>query len=160
MGYGIRSYMTKPLKPDALLLKTFEIMEFPLLMDRPPYARAFEHSSVGMAFLTDDGTIAAANPALSAMVKRAPALVVGRPFADYLTPDARRLWTDFFDQFRAGGEPHDEFESAYLPSDGHEAWWSLRLSDLGAPGEGDQDRRFFAVIRDETARKGGRTEAA
>jgi PAS domain S-box-containing protein len=115
------------------------------------FAKAFDQSPVGMVFLKGDGTVISANPALVAMLKKGLWLVVGAPLDDHLQPPDRPRWAAFFDAFRGGAGVADSFDSAYLPSDGADAWWSLHLSDLGLEWAGEPT--YFAVLQDVTVQR-------
>jgi len=115
------------------------------------FSKAFDQSPVGMAFLQSDGTVLSANPALLNMLGKAVWLVAGSPLDDHLRPADAPLWHEFFDRFKATPGASDSFESAYLPLDGLEAWWSLSLSDLDQPWAGQPT--YFVVLQDVTVRR-------
>jgi len=120
-------------------------------MDELYFAKAFDQSPVGMAFLKDDGTVISANAALVNMLQKDLWLVVGARLDEHLGPEERGLWKRFFDTFRAASGAEDSFESAFLRSDGTDAWWSLHLSDLGIEWSGEPT--YFAVLQDVTVRR-------
>lgn len=120
-------------------------------MDSLYFAKAFDQSPVGMVFLQADGTVISANPALVGMLKKGLWMVVGAPLDDHLLPDDRPRWRAFFDGFRQGQTTSNTFESAYVPADGGEAWWSLHLGDLEQEWSGSPT--YFVVLQDITIRR-------
>ena len=120
-------------------------------MDELYFAKAFDQSPVGMAFLKGDGTVLSANSALVAMVKRELWDVVGSALDVFLKPEDRPRWSRFFSGFRTESGASDNFESAFVPADGVEGWWLLHLSDLGIEWSGEAC--YFAVLQDITTRR-------
>ena len=120
-------------------------------MGTPPFAQAFERSPVGMAFLTQEGRVLSANPALAVLVGKPRDEVEGTSLEGLLLPDEVVPWRGFFHRFRQGGGTAESFESGYLTSDGNRAWWSLSLSAQppAKPGEA----AWFVVAQDVTARR-------
>ena len=120
-------------------------------MKPTPFDQAFERSPVGMAFLTEDGTVLSANPALVSMVKTPRAQVEGSALEIHLRPEDVALWREFFGKFRQGRGTSDSLESGYRTAEGDQAWWSLHLS-AQPPGK-PRAAAWFAVVQDVTARR-------
>ena len=123
-----------------------------VLVAKSTLVQAFERSPVGMAFLKD-GLVVSANPALLGLLKKPSQVVVGAPVDDHLRPEDRPRWVAYLNAFVDGEAADNGFESPFLPADGRQAWWSLRLSALGEEGDLSSTRRLFAVVQDETARR-------
>ena len=75
------------------------------------FAQAFESSPVGMAFLSAEGTVVSANPALVSMLRKTKALVEGVPLATLLRPEEVPRWREYFQAFREGSGSEESLES-------------------------------------------------
>ncbi len=120
-------------------------------MNESFFAKAFEKSAVGMAFLQEDGKVLSANPALLRILNKDLWLIVGAGLDAHLKDDQGERWRTFFQTFVAGEATDYYFESPFQPREEREAWWSLQLGDLEMSWSGQ--RVLFVLVEDITLKK-------
>ncbi len=120
-------------------------------MNESFFAKAFEKSAVGMAFLQEDGKVLSANPALLRILNKDLWLIVGNGLDAHLKDDHGERWRQFFQVFVEGRATDYYFESPFEPRENREAWWSLQLGDLEMLWSGQ--RVLFVLVEDITLKK-------
>lgn len=114
---------------------------------------AFEHAPVGLAELAADGTIAAANPALGALVGKAADALVGTPATELASGEARAAMEETLAALGRGEEQRRDLPLA--TTDGDTSWTEMAAAPA-ADGSGAvlaftdlQQRRADEAERDE-----------
>ena len=123
-------------------------------MSRTDFEAAFQHSPVGMAFLSADGSILSANPALVTLLGVEAAALTGTRLDAHFQPRDDEHWNAHLEAVRSETAPGTRFETGYAGAGGASAWLSLLVSRLG-DGTG---LRYFALAEDVTARRASEQE--
>ncbi|MDZ7653644.1 MAG: EAL domain-containing protein [Burkholderiaceae bacterium] len=99
---------------------------------------AFTHAAIGMALVSPDGQVLQCNQAMSMLLARGDAEIVGAPFRSFLNPfDATRIEHELH-LIRAHASDGFQFELRVRRPDGREDWASLHCGYFshGAVGDG------------------------
>jgi PAS domain S-box-containing protein len=115
------------------------------------FAKAFEKSNAGMAFLQDDGKVISANPALARILDKDLWLVVGTGLGEHMNESNASRWDSLVAAFLGGRTKDSYFEAPFQPKETREAWWSLQLGDLGMEWSGR--KVLFVLVEDITLKK-------
>ncbi|MEQ8662132.1 MAG: diguanylate cyclase, partial [Gammaproteobacteria bacterium] len=115
------------------------------------YRTAFENAAAGVALLGMDGRIEQANPALHALLRRAPGSLPGEPFEVVLDPPERALERRLRQRLLSAGDDGYQREFRYLRQGGRPLW-VLASTALLRDGEG-MPCGFFVQVIDIDRRK-------
>jgi PAS domain S-box-containing protein len=111
----------------------------------------FDLASVGMVFVSPDGTLAAVNQAYARITGYAPEELVGRPVLDMTHPDDRQTDRTHFEAYLRGQYPLYSADKRYLRKDGTLRWVEVHARLVhhmdGTP------RFSIGIIEDITDRK-------
>ena len=117
------------------------------------FTAAFTHAAIGMAIVQPAGTVLQVNQALSDLLGRPEAALLGQPFSDLLhVGDAAQFQRRAHESGLAGGGPGLPFSMQLrcMAVDGGELWVALHCSRFDDPGGGGQHLIF--QLHDITSR--------
>lgn len=121
------------------------------------FASGFQASAIGAAVMTADMRFVDVNAALSRMLGREPADLIGTSVAAVTHPEDVGL-TDAFVGQAIADQSGVGFEKRCLRGDGEVIW--VRVNTTPVPGSGGADDSLFAVVEEITARKRVELDAA
>jgi PAS domain S-box-containing protein len=113
--------------------------------------QAQEHSSIGMALVSLDGTWLSINPALCRIVGRTNEELLRMRAQEIVHPDDRETGRDDARRLLAGEIDSNTAEKRYLHADGHVVWVQVDAS-LVRDADGEP-RHLVAQVQDITERK-------
>jgi two-component system, sporulation sensor kinase A len=122
-----------------------------LLQDKLFYLSAFDHSLIGMAFLTIDGRWMRVNPSLCKIVGYTETELLNMTFQDITHPDDLEIGSDCSLDLLEGRADHYQIEKKYIHKCGFTIWVQVSISlirdDQGKP------LVFFSQTQDITEMK-------
>ncbi len=107
-----------------------------------------ERSSDGIV-LIKDSRLTFVNPAIARMVGRETSELIGKPFMEFIHPDALEITTDHYRRRFAGEDVPSIYESKLIGKDGRPVPVEINAAVVGIP----EERVDFVIIRDLTLRK-------
>lgn len=114
------------------------------------YRDAFEHAAVGLAEIALDGTYVRINRAMSAILGREPAEIVGRRFTEFTHPEDASVDTLGWPRLLQG-EPIVRLEKRYLRGDGSVA--SVQVTGVLLKDGDGAPRQVITVVQDVTEQR-------
>ncbi|HJL18493.1 MAG TPA: chemotaxis protein CheB [Sandaracinaceae bacterium LLY-WYZ-13_1] len=117
----------------------------------------FEGSPVGLALLTPEGRVLAANPSLCALLGHAPADLEGTSFAQHAHPDDRATELALLGELRAGSRERVEVEKRLRTRDGRTRL--VREAVSVVPGPDGRPVQLIVTVDDITDARRARDRA-
>ena len=120
------------------------------------FENAFDHATIGMALVAQDGRFLKVNPAFCDLIGYPEGQMLGLDFQAITHPDDLEADLEFLAQLTAGEIPSYQMDKRYVRADGVVVWVHLSVSMTAeAPG---RPAHYISQVQDLTARK--ETESA
>jgi PAS domain S-box-containing protein len=113
--------------------------------------QAQEHSSIGMALVSMNGTWLSVNPALCRIVGRSKAELLGTLIQDITHPDDLEAGREDIHRLLAGTIDSHTIEKRYLHADGHVVW--VQIDGTVVRHADGTPRHFIAQLQDISERR-------